>query len=322
MRTLCAVADAGSLNRASTHLELPQPALSRQVRRLENLLGGALFHRSKKGVQPTQLGSTVLAHAESVLSVCDSLSRELEAQRINQESTVRVGWATSSLPDLLLHSIRKLLPHEVIQVRVGDSTTQVAEWLDNGELDLALFMKVSDAKVCSSDLVGEFAIAEDEVLIALPAGHPLASKRVVRLVDLGDEEWIYHANRDGCQHFLPSVFGPLGITPKLVHNIPVAGPREDVVRCQGSVTFVQALRAPSPGIVRRPVTDLPFRSRHCLAFRKDGPIAPCIPLLGSSIIDAYWAKFQSHESESPWSAQLRALDKPSLSVAGRLAHTS
>ncbi|WP_369687410.1 LysR family transcriptional regulator [Streptomyces somaliensis] len=53
LRQLCVVSEAGSLNKAATVLGLPQPALSRQIRRLEELFGGTLFERDQHGTRPT-----------------------------------------------------------------------------------------------------------------------------------------------------------------------------------------------------------------------------------------------------------------------------
>lgn len=57
LRTVRAIADAGSLTRAATVLGLAQPALSAQLKRIERALGGALFERGRHGVRATALGN-------------------------------------------------------------------------------------------------------------------------------------------------------------------------------------------------------------------------------------------------------------------------
>lgn len=67
LRTLCAIAEAGSLTKAAVSLGVTQPALSAQLRAVEDVIGGRLFDRDSVGSTPTELGEAVVALAATLL---------------------------------------------------------------------------------------------------------------------------------------------------------------------------------------------------------------------------------------------------------------
>src|ERR1700755_3185084 len=73
VRTVVAISETGSLTKAADRLGLSQPAVSSQVKRLQALVGGALFERSSSGTEWTELGKLVLQHAKKVLEANDQI---------------------------------------------------------------------------------------------------------------------------------------------------------------------------------------------------------------------------------------------------------
>ncbi|MFH8365824.1 LysR family transcriptional regulator [Streptomyces sp. NPDC018031] len=296
LRNLCAIADAGSLNRAAIALGLPQPALSRQVRRLEQLLGGPLFERDSCGVRPTPLGTSVLDHADAIVRLSDNLGEQLRGHRVRQRSTVRVGWATSVLHESLLHCLRRLPFGGRLRVVTTDSSRNLAALLRSGEVDLAMrdhcvneepFGAPPAGGLPQDGVISDVVWGESPVHLALAATHPLAAAPVITMADLADEDWISVYGADGCHEKLRRLCGAYGFTPRISHDIPLSGPRCEVIRHQGSVALAQALRPVGPGVVCRPVADLTLRVRHSIAFRKDSRFAAQVPLLVEMLSAAF-----------------------------------
>src|SRR4051812_24152124 len=79
LKALCAIADAGSLHRAARVLGMSQPALTTQLRRIEQALGGELFTRERTGCRPTVLGRTVVSRARPLVAGMTALVAETKA---------------------------------------------------------------------------------------------------------------------------------------------------------------------------------------------------------------------------------------------------
>ncbi|MFI0372264.1 LysR family transcriptional regulator [Actinomadura sp. 1N219] len=290
LRTLQAVAAAGSLNRAAEQLCLPQPALSRQLRRLEDLFGGSLFDRDHNGVRPTALGRVVLHHAAGIVDDCAAIHDDLTRHRDRHTGTIRLGWTASCVADLLLDELRRRFPATRIETLVDDSVRQVTTWLLNGELDVALVNEATNGPVHRPDGLAVQHIVDERPQMLIRGDHPLARRPAVTMAELRDERWIAIAGSDGCIAFLHRVCRPFGFAPAIVHHLPLHGPHEDIVRHDGSVLLTQGWRPSPPGTVRRPIAGLPWVSRHVLMYRPEGHWAQHIPHFARALREAHKAR--------------------------------
>src|SRR5271155_1376126 len=75
VRTVVAVSETGSLSKAGERLGLSQPAVSSQIKRIQNLVGGALFSKTANGSVATQLGKLVLSQSRRMLEANDQMLR-------------------------------------------------------------------------------------------------------------------------------------------------------------------------------------------------------------------------------------------------------
>jgi DNA-binding transcriptional LysR family regulator len=90
-RAFLAVAERGSLVKAAEVLHTDQPALSRSLRRMERLVGGALFDRSSKGVTLTDLGRRLLQPARDLVEQADAVEAQAHAEARNASGVLRIG---------------------------------------------------------------------------------------------------------------------------------------------------------------------------------------------------------------------------------------
>lgn len=75
MRTVVAIAETGSMSKAAERLNLSQPAISAQIKRLQGLIGGELFSRTANGTVLTELGKLALQQARRIVDANDQLLR-------------------------------------------------------------------------------------------------------------------------------------------------------------------------------------------------------------------------------------------------------
>lgn len=180
-----AVADAGHFGRAARACHVTQPALSAQIRSLEEALGVRLFERSRRGASPTPVGRWVVARARGLLAGVDELVEVASGSREPLTGLLHLGVIPTVAPYLLpgwLPRARRAFPALRLFLH-EDQTARLVERLVDGRLDLLLLA----LPVARTD-VESFPIFREPFLLAAPRGHPLARGRGgVRTADLRDE---------------------------------------------------------------------------------------------------------------------------------------
>ncbi|HWI63019.1 MAG TPA: LysR family transcriptional regulator [Symbiobacteriaceae bacterium] len=119
LETFCAVAAAGSFNKAAESLHLTQPAITRQMKQLEQRLGAVLFTRTKQGVQLTPAGQAVLVHARQAVAAVAACAGAAAALSDAAEERLRISAgihvAMYVLPPLLA---RFQAEHPTVQIEL------------------------------------------------------------------------------------------------------------------------------------------------------------------------------------------------------------
>jgi DNA-binding transcriptional LysR family regulator len=231
LRTLIAIAEQGSLSGAARSLCVTQPAVTKQVQRLEQELDVVLLMRGpQQQAAFTTAGERVLAFAREMVGRAAELGEELALLK-----TVRGGrleLAASTIPgEYLLPGLLVAFRAQVPQVEVRSSITdtdEVARRLVGGEADVGFIGAVPPA----AGLRLERLVA-DEIVLALPLGHPLAQRESVSLDDLLGQPLILREEGSGTRR---SVEKALAAAGRRLH-------KEDVVLTLGSTqAILQAVR--------------------------------------------------------------------------------
>ncbi|MCR6483361.1 LysR family transcriptional regulator [Amycolatopsis sp. OK19-0408] len=179
LRYFVTVAEELHFGRAAERLHIVQPAVSQQVRRLERSLGVGLFDRTTRSVVLTEAGQRFLPHARAVLSAADRAADSVSEFRASG-SLVRLGTSEGlgDRLDSLLGAFARLAPSAALEL-VHAPTAQRLERVRDGSLDATIVR----GSWPSSDL-DLTPLWMDEVLVALPSSHPLASSAVVSFASL------------------------------------------------------------------------------------------------------------------------------------------
>lgn len=188
-----AVARLSSFSAAATELGYTQAAVSQQIAALENDLKTQLLTR--RPVVPTEAGARLLEHAEPILLRLDAARADVTRMTKTPSATLTVGvtplaGATSTLAAALAE-LRNRMPRLEITVQTA-ARQQIAIAAARGELDLALTdgLTAPDDSLPQQAPVTAIGLGEESVGVVLPAGHPLAARRTLRLQDLTDARWI------------------------------------------------------------------------------------------------------------------------------------
>lgn len=173
LQYLVALAETGHFGETARQCGVSQPALSKQVREVEGLLGLTLFERARPRVIVTPAGEDIVARARRVLAGARELVSAADAWSGARRGTLRLGViptiAPYGLPGLLA-KLRELFPE--VSYAIHELQTEVLlDQLRAGAVDLGLLAHPFDA----AGLAGPDLVVEPFVLVA-PKGHPLATR--------------------------------------------------------------------------------------------------------------------------------------------------
>jgi DNA-binding transcriptional LysR family regulator len=188
------VAERGSLTLAAQELRLTQPGLSRQMQKLERALGVPLFVRTRAGVRLTPAGERYRAYAEETLARHRQLLEELHGAEAGLEGELRIAASTTPgefLVPRLVADFTASHPNVRAIVSTTDSRGVVDELLGR-RWDVGFVGARIQHKGLRFD-----PIAEDEVVLAVPAHHPFAGQSEVALEALANQHFVEREDGSG-----------------------------------------------------------------------------------------------------------------------------
>jgi DNA-binding transcriptional LysR family regulator len=214
LRYLVALADERHFTRAAEREHVAQPALSQQIRRLEEETGLALVERTTRRVRITDAGELLVARARRILTELEAAHTELQGLRGIQTGKVTVGSLHTMGPidvSLVLAIFHQRHPGIELTVR-EQSSEELAEMLRVDELDLA-FLSVTE-RVESHGLALHQLVSE-ELVALLPPSHPLAGHASVRMAELADEQFISYREGSRLRELLTGAGAHAGFAPQV-----------------------------------------------------------------------------------------------------------
>jgi DNA-binding transcriptional LysR family regulator len=258
LRYFVAVAELNNVSKAAQKLRVAQPALSRQIRDLEDGLGVPLLERTTRGVTLTEAGRVFATEARAVLARADEAVKSAKAVARGESGELHLGYAPSPSAELLpraLHAFQNAAPG--VRVVLHDASSgEMLRGLRDGTLHAALLVRP-----CEDSLRGlKFeALQSYPACVAVAPSHPLARQATVGLEKLLAEKLVAYARSDyGDYHaMLECLFAPVGGMPAIAEE------------CDGATSLIAAVEA------RRGVAIVPSVLR-CLAGGrlKLRPLAP------------------------------------------------
>lgn len=188
MRSFVVLAEEQHFHRAAERLHIAQPALSQQIKRLEQELHAQLFVRTTRSVELTDAGRVLLEEARRVLAAAERATSAVRHAASGELGTVRIGFVASAalglVPRILL-AVQERWPKLDLQL-VEATTEEQLRALRDGELDLGiareLQQRIPDLRVR--------ALMTERLVVAVHQSHPLAARDRVALADLREEHFI------------------------------------------------------------------------------------------------------------------------------------
>ncbi|HGM5493064.1 TPA: LysR substrate-binding domain-containing protein [Serratia fonticola] len=239
LRYFLAVAEERHFGRAAERLNIVQPALSMQIRALEEELGGPLLMRTSRRVELTEAGHLLLTQARNTLAQAEHAKFIVQRSLRGEMGSVRVGFAGNAVfSGKLMRDLRTF--HQTypdVELIVREMPPQLqADAILAGQLDIGY--TPDHRKVQDPALVAE-RIGHWERRVAMSDEHPLAQEPQLTLAMLAAEPLIFYDALDADEHLLDMLSQRLGHPPNIAHRA-------------GSTLSVLALAAAGLGIAMVP----------------------------------------------------------------------
>jgi DNA-binding transcriptional LysR family regulator len=210
-----AVAEEASFTRAAARVHVAQPGVSAQVRRLESELGQRLLDRSGRSVRLTETGSAVLPFARAALDAVARARLAVDELAGLVRGQVTVGMVSGcALPVLaeFLASFHQQYPGVAIAL-TEDNSDRLLEMLRGGRLDLAL---IGSAGEPENQGISTAVLVDEELVVAVPPGHPLASAGSITIKALRDVPLVCLPRGTGVRAALDAACAAAGFEPRIV----------------------------------------------------------------------------------------------------------
>jgi DNA-binding transcriptional LysR family regulator len=209
---LIALDDYRNIHRAADELHMTQPAASKQIKDLEEMLDVRLFERLPRGMEPTIYGETMIRHARMALTSLALAHDDLLTLKAGLSGQVEVGVIMSPAMALLPRAIARIKEQAPL-LRIGvqlESSNVLLEKLQRGMLDFTIGRILERGD--STGLIYEELTEEPACAVVRP-GHPLLEHKQLGLEDIATLPWILPPQGSILRHRFDMMFRRAGLQP-------------------------------------------------------------------------------------------------------------
>ncbi len=212
LQLMLALSESPSLRQAAQGLALTQPAATKSLQELEEVLGVSLFTRHARGLDPTVSGEAVMRYARVVSADLDELREELVAIQAGDVGKVRVGAVMAPAPDLLTNvivTLKKAHPrlHIIVQI---DTSDVLVHALQQNQIDIVLG-RIPDG--WPSEELSFETLGEEALSIVTRVGHSATQRGKLKLAALTEYAWIIQPHPSPMRQIIDQTFRESRVPP-------------------------------------------------------------------------------------------------------------
>jgi DNA-binding transcriptional LysR family regulator len=278
LRAFCAAVDLGGIGRAAQRLHLSQPAVSRRLKSLEQVVGTPLLERSARGVSMTAAGERLYTHARRIAAEMEGLTGLFEQIRGNSD-TVHLAISHTAAEFLMPKALvwmrrRTSAPVEVI---IANSRL-VKHMIAAGEADVGVAACTHDEKVSGAACE---PLIDDEIVIAVPLGHPWARRSSIVPDELLATPIVLRDPDAHTRQAIDDTLTRAGLGAlQAVCEVGSTQAAKDEAHELGLPTTMSRLAlAPADRLEIVPVDGLRFQRRFCILHQPGDPSSPSAHLI-------------------------------------------
>jgi DNA-binding transcriptional LysR family regulator len=209
---LIALDDYRNIHRAADELHMTQPAASKQIKDLEEMLDVKLFERLPRGMEPTIYGETMIRHARMALTSLALAHDDIVTLKAGLTGQVEVGVIMTPAMALLPRAVARV-KEEAPLLRIGvqlENSNVLLDKLQHGMLDF-MIGRIFDTGDTSGLIYEE--LTEEPACAVVRPGHPLLERRELALADIAERPWILPPPGSILRYRFDMMFRRAGLEP-------------------------------------------------------------------------------------------------------------
>lgn len=266
---LVAVSELKHFGRAADKCFVSQPALSMQLKKLEETLGVELFERSNKKVMVTKVGQEIADRAAKILRDANEIKDLAKTYHDPFAGDLRMG----AFPTLAPYLLPQIVPDIVSEypnlklLLIEEKTDALVKMLREGEIDVALLALPIDV-----DSLDSIELFQDDFLLALPPSHHLAKRKYITHQDLQSESLLLLEEGHCLREQALDVCSLIGTSESQDFRATSLETLRQMVASGVGITLIpESAKKENDGIVYLPFKSQPLSRRIALVFRKTSP---------------------------------------------------
>ncbi|CAG6398596.1 LysR family transcriptional regulator [Streptomyces cocklensis] len=266
LEVLAEIARTGSYTAAAASLGYTQPAVSYQMRRLQQTVGAPLVTRAGRGVRLTQTGQALARHAETIFSALRAADQDIASQVARGGGLVRTVSFQSGCVSLLPEVVGRLRDrHPDVHITLTQAEpVQARELIRSGAADLGLLCNWANEDVPEGEQVMmRVPLMTDRRCVVMREDHPLAGRSEIGLAELADHDWVMESFRDRFEAACTN----LGFEPRISATVDDSHTVLALVGTGLGISLMNEMALRShlcDGLVYRPLLDWPLRRTYAL----------------------------------------------------------
>lgn len=235
LRTIIHVSELGSLSKAADRLNIAQPALSRQVRMLEEELGVRLFDRHGRGMVVTDHGREVIRHANRVLGEIEEIRASVTDEDAPLRGHVSIGMpptVADILTEPLVHAFADRHPEATLRI-VSAYSGYLLDWLHRGDVDVAILFEMQSVPSLRST-----HLLEEMLHLIGPASAQLSPLKPVPFADLADKRMLLPSGNHGLRKIIEDCSAAAGFGLRVSVEADSYATLKDLVKSGHGMTIL------------------------------------------------------------------------------------
>ncbi|ANN17209.1 LysR family transcriptional regulator [Amycolatopsis orientalis] len=289
LRALHAVARNGSISGAADALHVTTSAISQRLAKLERDVGQQLLERHGRSVRLTDSAHLLVGYIDRILLLMGEAEASLEGQKGAVTGSLTIAafpTAARGLVSGTLRSLRESYPHlrvEFTELEPEESLPRVVR----GDVDIAVVQDWFTLPLQIPDVLMKEHLLDDITDVALPDGHPLATRETVELGELANDPWVTWSIGQMCHNWLLDTIREHGVQPRIAHTAAEYATQLALVAGGNGVAMIPRLGrdAIPPGV--RIVGVEPVLSRQVFAlWRNEAVRRPAIRAAVEALVTA------------------------------------